>query len=99
MQSIKNAIAWFIFSSKDSMSFSLTLKSSVGYVITAITMYLGLAHIPLPIGLTEAGDAVIGFMLSLSDLAFKAGMAYGAIRKVYTSFKGTNKVINNAPAV
>ncbi len=93
-------VNWLVFSSKDSTKFSLALKSFGTLVITALTVVFRFYNVPMPtadltaivdtgIALTQAILMVVSFLTTL----------YGLFRKLWTTYKGTNAVINDPLAL
>lgn len=91
--------AWIVYSSQDSTKISLTVKSALTGLITALTVAAGLANIHLPSAeLTALVDSIVFLIQSLLLLVSSALAAWGLIRKIATSFTKDNKVVNEHEA-
>lgn len=91
--------AWLLLSSSDPNKVSLTIKGALVGLLTAITMVAGVANIQLPSeALTQSVDGIIAFVQTSLLWVSSAVTAWGAIRKVWTSISGDNKVINSHEA-
>lgn len=88
--------SWIILSSRDSEKVSLTVKAFFTGLITVATILAGLSHITLPGDtLTAFADAGVTFVQAILLVVSSIATLYGLARKLWTSFRGTNAVINN----
>ncbi len=84
---------WLVLSSKDPSKVSLAIKGAGGVIISVLVAVAGITH--LQVGSAEL-TAILDSIISIFDamLLVVSGVVtlWGAIRKVYTSIKGTNQV-------
>jgi len=88
-------INWLLYSSKDANKIGLTIKGLSAFVPTIMVMF-GLAQ------LNVSQDSVLGFIDAIAVLVtatlsvITAGLTvWGFVRKIISTFKGTNEVINS----
>lgn len=90
MKTIEKIGAWIILSSQDSTKFSLTVKSSIAYVVAV----LAFAHLP-NYNLPQVADMlVLVFEQTIQWISATIAL-YGLYRKFITSWRGTNAVVND----
>ena len=80
---------WLILSSKDSRKFSLTVKSVLLGAIPLLAL-VGIDTSILPEGVDFVVDALEKVLIAISSLF----ALWGFVRKLKTTFAGTNSVIN-----
>ncbi len=89
MEVIKKIMAWIVWSSKDPEKLSLTVKGVLGTGVV-LAGYLGVSSAelgPLVEGMTKFTSEIVGTVTA-------AMAVWGAVRKLYTTYVGTNQVIN-----
>lgn len=95
MNSFQKFLQWLVASSKDPGKFSLFIKGLAAFVIPLIVALANLTHLALPgpEAITIAFDSlslVVYYILGAISLV---AMAWGGVRKIWTTLNGTNAVI------
>lgn len=100
MKNFLNKIwVWLKFSSANPQEVSLTFKAALTAVLTALTVVLGFAHIQLPSDqLTAFMDAGVQLVQAVLLALASAMTVWGVLRKLWTTVRGTNAVIQEHPA-
>lgn len=94
MKKIKTFFEWVVFSSKDPEKISLTLKGILGAGVTAATIGMNLAGVGGASELGQVVDALISAVQSFAVLVTSIMTVYGLVRKLYSTVKGENQVLN-----
>ncbi len=95
MQTIKKVIAWLVLSSKDPNRVALTMKGLLSGVVVYIVWGGGLFGLNLDP--SQLGDffEVLSKIVQLALTLFSVlGTGWGLLRKIWTTAKGTNAVLN-----
>ncbi len=96
---LKKFWLWLVLSSSDPTKYSLTIKSALTGVITALTIVAGLTNITLSTpDLTAIVDNIVATVQTILLLVSLVTGTYGFIMKVWDTINGTNAVINEHPA-
>lgn len=94
MKYLTSAWHWLVFSSANPQRVSLTLKAFLITLATYTTVLAGFAHIQLPSELiTQVINGVVNVTQQLLMLVSTAVTVIGLVRKIATTFAGTNKVL------
>lgn len=80
---------WLILSSADENKLSATIKGSA--IFTIAIAVASIFHIDL----SNISTSLVSLIVALSQICGALYAAYGAIRKLYRTFKSTNKVLNS----
>lgn len=98
----EKVIAWLLISSKDPRKFSLMIKGALLFVVPYL---IHLIDIACRFGLACLGidtDGFNGIIEHIGDFTFYAMSAFataltiwGAIRKIYLSYMGENRALDN----
>ncbi len=93
---MKKIITWILLSSKDPNKVSLGIRATGAAFVTYIVFFAGLFH--LNIGESEL-SGLIDALAQLAGLILQSITAVmaivGFVRKIYSTIKGTNKVLNS----
>lgn len=88
------ASAWLLLSSKDPAKVSLTLRAGLVAAVSVIIQVSGILQIPIgESDLMVAVDALVAFVNGALTLIALGVTAYAAIRKIWTTIRGNNRVI------
>lgn len=87
---IKKIWNWIILSSEDSTKLSLTLKSALTLLVTALTI-IGLPKAELG----ALADQIVTLVQDLLMVISAVTGVWGLMRKINTTMGGTNSVLND----
>jgi len=85
---------WLLYSSSNREKISMSIKGAVGTLIVAASIFLGDINVPL-LGenINAVIDAIFATIQAAVGLVSAIMMIVGSIRKVITTYKGTNDVV------
>ncbi len=93
---LKTAWIWLVYSSANPEKFSMSLKAGATALITYGTVAAGFAHVTLPFELlTQLFDTLIAGVQALLLLISLIVTAQGVWRKIASTVRGTNQVLNS----
>lgn len=85
---------WLVYSSANSNKISLSIKGAIGTILVTLSIFAGNINIPL---LGEMLNSVVDSGVMVVQVVVGAisaiGMFVGAVRKLYTTFVGSNQVV------
>lgn len=94
MYYIKMAWYWLVFSSTDPQRIALTVKGFLLGLLINLTVIAGLAHVAVPSELlTQLIDGLVTIVQNALMTIAAIASVVGIIRKIFTTFAGTNKVV------
>lgn len=86
---------WLVLSSADAGSLSLTVRGFLLGLVPTASLLLGLAHIKVGSDqLNSLVDGVVALLQAVLAVVSAVVFLVGLGRKLWTTFKGTNAVIN-----
>lgn len=92
---MKKIIAWILLSSKNANNVSLTIKGILLSAVTYVVFFAGVFHLNLQAtDLNNLIEAITKFIeWGLTGVSI-ISTAWGLIRKIITTIKGDNEVLN-----
>lgn len=87
---MKKILNWIMLSSQDSTKVSLTLKSTLTLLVTALTI-IGLPKAELG----TLADQIVTLVQGVLVVVSAATGVWGMVRKINTTMGGTNSVLND----
>lgn len=92
----KKIIAWLVFSSANVEKISLTIKSLLYALIPFTLLILDAYKIKVDNAyITAIIDQIVAVIIVFGGAVTAISAAFGALRKLYTTAKGTNDVVNS----
>lgn len=93
---LKKIWNWLVKSSVNAQRISLTVKGILIGIIPVVMTIAHLANIKVESAdLTTLIDAMANLIIVLGSLVSIIAMIWGVIRKIFTTFNGTNAVLNS----